>query len=213
MKIGKRRFDVNMFVLFTALMIVAVVMTYIVADYTNRTKIENIRVEYEYRILTITTKTGKFFDNYSKALTYLDVARSDLKNALYYIDTANYSIQRADYGNANYRSKAALHYFNLSNREFKISFTYLNSSIKHTNETKLLHFYINYTIISINMTETGKNMSTVLSLAAQYYSQGSASKGNNMIATFNSLEEKYQQQSLLLDYYLTEIKNYYGIRE
>jgi len=213
MRIGKKKFDVNMFVLFTALMIVAVVMTYIIADYTNRTKIESIRVEYEYRILTITTKTENFFDSYSKALTYLDVARSDLKNALYYIDTANYSIQRADYGNANYRSNAAFHYFNLSGREFQTALAYLNSSTEYTNETELIQLYLNYTMVSINMTETGKNMSTVLSLAAQYYSQGKASQGDNMITTFNDLEGKYQEQHSLQDYYLTEIKNYYGIRE
>jgi len=213
MRIGKKKFDVNMFVLFTALMIVAVVMTYIIADYTNRTKIESIRVEYEYRILTITTKTENFFDSYSKALTYLDVARSDLKNALYYIDTANYSIQRADYGNANYRSSAAFHYFNLSSREFQTALAYLNSSTEYTNETELIQLYLNYTMVSINMTKTGKNMSTVLSLAAQYYSQGKASQGDNMITTFNDLEGKYQEQYSLQDYYLTEIKNYYGIRE
>jgi hypothetical protein len=216
MKIWKREFDVNLLVLFAALMIVAVVMTYIIADYTNRQRIETVKIEYEYKISRIITETENFFDNYSRALTYLDVARSDLKDALYYTDIANHSISEAIYGIAYNRSEVALYYFNISNREFRISIPYLIKSMNNTEDVgliNLIELYINYTRVAINMTEIGKNMSTTLSSAAKYYSKGEASNGNSMMTTFEELKNDYRQHEILFNRYLIEIKNFYGIRE
>ncbi|HEC94716.1 MAG TPA: hypothetical protein ENI45_01970 [Thermoplasmatales archaeon] len=215
MKITKKEFDVNLFVLFLALMIVAVTMTYIIGDYTNKAKIRTLTIRYEYEISNITTRTEKFFDNYSKALTYIDVARSDLKNALYHFDLAQYQLNEGDYRNISSSCDAALYYYNSSNHVFTKSLAFIVNSQSHTPQAyeELLTYYLNYTSAGINLTIAGKKMVSALSSAAEYYSQGKTTKGDDSLALLNTLKEEYDDYQSLFEQSLLAIKDFYGIRE
>lgn len=196
-------------------MIVAVTMTYIIGDYNSRAKIKTLIVRYEYEISNITTKTEKFFDNYSKALTYIDVARADLKNALYYFDLAEYWLSSKNYVNASVSGDAALYYYNSSNKVFTRSQIFLVNSQNYTPEAyiELLKYYINYTSAGINLTETGKNMAAALTSAAEYYIQGKTGEAWSDMNKLNSLKEEYNGYQTMFEQILLAIKDFYGIRE
>jgi len=215
LRITQKRFDVNLFVLFLALMIVAVTMTYIIGDYNSRAKIKTLTVRYEYEISNITTKTEKFFDNYSKALTYIDVARADLKNAIYYFDLAEYWLSSKNYVNASTSGDAASYYYNGSENLFTKSQVFLVNSQKYTTNTyvELLNYYLNYTSVGVNLTDTGKGMAAALKSAAVYYNQGKTGEAESEMSKLNTLKEEYSGYQTMFEQILLDIKDFYGIRE
>jgi len=56
-------------------------------------------------------------------------------------------------------------------------------------------------------------MVSALSSAAEYYSQGKTTKGDDSLALLNTLKEEYDDYQSLFEQSLLAIKDFYGIRE
>ncbi len=211
----KKKFDVNLFVLLLAVMLVSITMTYILADYRNRTAMHTLTVRYEYEISNITAKTERFFDNFSIALNYIDIARSDMENGLYHIELSKYYLETGSYNLSKNEGKGAFYYYNESNRFFNSSIPRIISAKPHaTGDYQILmDLYMNYTNIAKNLTMIGKEMSTESSSASSMYLEGNSGNGEKMFDNFLDTYGEYKNYTKMYDDALLAIKNFYGLRE
>ena len=214
-KFAGREFDLTLFLGMVSIMIVVITMTYIIADYQNRIKLQEVRVVYEEKIEFVTSQAKKFVDNMSMALTYLDTARDDLKNAKINLEKANFWFERKDYEKTKNFTFDAKFYFNRSNYVFKKALHYMLLSTNSSTEeySVILELYINYTHSAINLTYYGNLMSWHLENASIYYQDGENAKASHEMDIFNELSPYYNQFDQEMENYMREIKFYYGIRE
>ncbi|HEX17327.1 MAG TPA: hypothetical protein ENG60_02820 [Thermoplasmatales archaeon] len=186
------------------LAMIAIPSTYLFAS----TKLEEVKVVYEKRIQVITSRAKEFADNLSIALTYMDTARDDLKNARLNLEKTIFWMDEKEYDRMRNSSFDAIFYFNRSNALFRKSLSYLlyskNSSTKEYE--KVLDLYINYTRSAINLTHYGVLISRCLENV-------SISRAEEWMEDYEELKEYYDRYDEEMRSYLIQIKDYCGIRE
>ena len=193
--------------------IVSASTTYVIADYLNRGKVEDVKVKYEHILLKVSDEAKKFADNLSLALTCLDTARDDLQKALYYTSLSNFSLLNSRYREAKQRGEAAFYYFNLSYAEFESSLEHILEIGQYPHGKDLISIYVNYTESAIMLSKLGKYLCENLSKAAEYYIQGLSDEGNKTLSIYTNLKKTFNDQMNQLDVCILQIKNYHGIRK
>ncbi len=197
------------------LMVVIIAITYLFADYQHRIKLKEVKIVYEDKIKVVTTQAKKFADNISIALTYLDTAREDLKNAKLNFEKTMFWLEEKNYREMKNASFNARFYFNRSHVIFEKSMYYLKLSANTSTEEykEVIQYYINYTCSAINMTHYGKIMSSHLENASTYYLNGKDLEANQEMESFEEAKQSYDSFEEKMNEYLMQIKDYYNIRE
>ena len=197
------------------LMVVIIAITYLFADYQHKIKLKEVKIVYEDKIKVVTTQAKKFADNISIALTYLDTAREDLKNAKLNFEKAMFWLEENNYREMKNASFNARFYFNRSHVIFEKSMYYLKLSANTSTEEykEVIQYYINYTYSAINMTHYGEIMSSHLENASTYYLNGKDLEANQEMESFEEAKQSYDLFEEQMNEYLMQIKDYYNIRE
>jgi hypothetical protein len=93
----ERVFDRNMFLMFLAIMVGAVVVTYFVADIVNRSAIDTLNSQHVVIIQTMEERNENFTSNFLESSILLDTAREDRATGNYLFDLARLSYTNALY--------------------------------------------------------------------------------------------------------------------
>lgn len=210
-KPSEKRFDITLFLGMLAIMIAVVTLSYVLAE----SKIREEREIYTEKIRVVTAQAKRFADNISTALTYLDTAREDLKNAKLSIDKAVFWLDEKNYQEMKNRSFDARFYFNRSNYVFEKALYYLLLSMNSSTEEyeMILQYYINYTNAAVNLTNYGKIMSLCLENASIHYLENDERKADQEMVKFGELTSSYTLFDQEMEDHMRKIKLYYGIRE
>jgi hypothetical protein len=93
----ERIFDRNMFLMFLAIMVGAVVVTYFAADIVNRSTIDTLNSQHVVIIQSMEEKNENFTSNFLESSILLDTAREDRATGNYLFDLARLSYTGALY--------------------------------------------------------------------------------------------------------------------
>lgn len=211
----RRVFDLVTLAVMISIMIVVVTMTYILADYQNRTRLKEVKVIYEEKIKVVTSQAKKFTDNISVALIYMDTARADLKEARLNLERAEFWLENGDYRRLENSSSTAKSYFNRSHDTFMKALLYLNYSINSSTEEykDILNLYVNYTKFALNLTHYGETACSHLENASFYFLDGLVSEANQELNMYNESIVQYTFYDQEMGETLIRIKDYFEIRE
>lgn len=176
-----REFNRNMFIMLSAIMLGAIIITFFAADIVNRSKIDTLQVEHGVEIRDIKSKNENFTSNFIRSNVVLDQARENRAFGNYHFDLAFLWYQSAlsQKNSSNlelYKIRIvdnctnAMYSYHNSYENFNQAKTYFNDTKAYTTYSKyleILDIYIALTSSGSRLTMLRYNASEQLKYLAE----------------------------------------------
>lgn len=202
-----RLFDKNMLIMFIAIMIGVVIITYFIADINRKSEIELLSIEHTTEITDITSRHQNFTDNFLQGSLILDRAREQREISNYYFDFAlfwyNTGLQQQNNTNLDYcieNCTVAMEKYIISHDSFKQSKPYFQTALTFTNDSRyieILGFYQQFSDSGMTITLLRYNASKYLKSMAE-----NITLGNNITEIFELFNETMLLYDVALGGYL-----------
>jgi hypothetical protein len=202
-----RLFDKNMLVMFIAIMMGVVIITFFVADINRKTQIETLTFEHTTEISDITSRHQNFTDNFLQGSLIMDRAREQREISNYYFDFAlfwyNTGLQQQNNTNLLYCAEnctIAMEKYLISHDSFDESKPHFQTALSFTDDSRyieILGFYQQFADSGMTITLLRYNASKYLKSMAE-----NITLGNNVTELFELFNETMEFYDIALGGYL-----------
>jgi hypothetical protein len=213
-----REFTRNMLIMLVSIMVGAIIITYFVADITNRSKIDTINIQHTVEIEDITSNNENFTNNFLQGSIKMDSAREIREVGNYYFDFALFWFNNALANQSQNLTKFCIsnctnameQYLN-SYENFGKSKPYFEDARNYTNNShylEVLGYYIGFAHAGQNITMLRYNASDYLRRAAENLSFGHMENVTALLENFTVIEGMYQIAQQQYEAYRGQIDGY-----
>ena len=197
-----REFTRNMFIMLVSIMVGVVIITFLVGDIMNRSKLDTLTEQHIVEISDINSRNENFTNYFLQGAVKMDSAREVREVANYHFDFALFWFNNALANQSKHLTKQcidnctnAMQKYLASHENFGKSKPYFEIAKNFTNNSRYLEvlgYYIGFAGAGQNITTLRYNASNYLRRAAENLSFGNMENVTILWEMFNETEQAYQ---------------------